>query len=407
MKFKLNLNNLIDFNRNIFKIEMLMVMLLSTTLTTLGVLPQKYLSGVLISQALASEVIPHNEEREKITRLNFSAMNLTEIPESVYTDFPNLEWLDLSDNKITSVDSRITSLTKLKFLDLRNNQIIDFPIREFKRYLNLVEKKNGFSFSIEGNPVHSPKSIEEIIQCNNFCIERGLSEYLNLIPELDNVLIQVANNRDIANIHIIDGGAGDLFFENDILSAGAIGPVTGDNIDASRAFSLSNKLLLTAITYKIEGTANYERICNSSRVRIFKDKFFEEIEDQLIIKDFGKADIIVDLYGILAYSKYPDVVLAKYFNLLKDNGTIFIYNPSIGSSHIALSREGISGVISLDKWMKQQITGIEVSVLRNSSSEEYFVIKIIDKEKIKMPKLKFEYFSCRRPPIRFFREEID
>ncbi|TFF99260.1 MAG: hypothetical protein EU541_05340 [Promethearchaeota archaeon] len=95
------------------------------------------------------------QEPLKITNLNFSNLNLDEIPNSIGL-FKNLVELDLSKNNLTSIPMSIGNLKKLKSLNLSNNNITEFP--------KVIEKLNNLEdLELNGNRFNDlPESIKTL-----------------------------------------------------------------------------------------------------------------------------------------------------------------------------------------------------------------------------------------------------
>lgn len=72
---------------------------------------------------------------EKVYKLDLRKHKLNELPE--LKQFPNLQWLTLSRNKITEIPEEIFQLTKLQYLDLSKNKIDLIP----KEIGNLIHLK--------------------------------------------------------------------------------------------------------------------------------------------------------------------------------------------------------------------------------------------------------------------------
>lgn len=85
------------------------------------VAPRKVRSGDSLIATL--EAARTELDTLKIKGLHFNQLELTEAPYDLIYRFPNLEVLDLHENKLTSLKLDMARLPKLKNLDLRMNQI--------------------------------------------------------------------------------------------------------------------------------------------------------------------------------------------------------------------------------------------------------------------------------------------
>ena len=107
-----------------------------------GLLADEYLPDAheftAIEEALA---VP-----EKVIKLNLAEQGLTEIPPEVFM-FPNLQVLDLRNNKIVEVTDKISSLSNLQYLTLSNNGLEKIPseIGELKHLLMLDFEQNALT----------------------------------------------------------------------------------------------------------------------------------------------------------------------------------------------------------------------------------------------------------------------
>jgi len=75
---------------------------------------------------------------QHVYHLKLAAQNLQEIPKEV-KEMPNLYTLLLSDNKITTLGDALTNASKLKVLDLDNNDLREIPIAVLKSCAQLEE----------------------------------------------------------------------------------------------------------------------------------------------------------------------------------------------------------------------------------------------------------------------------
>ena len=82
----------------------------------------------------------------KVSELVFLQVNeLTNLPEDIFNDLENLEYLDMMDNNITMIPS-LYRLTKVQSFDVTGNNIISFSKTQFTNVSSLVAlslKKNS------------------------------------------------------------------------------------------------------------------------------------------------------------------------------------------------------------------------------------------------------------------------
>ncbi len=86
-----------------------------------------------------------NASVDTIFAIDLKKSNLTEIPEEIYK-FTNLQYLDLSKNKLTEVKN-LEIFSQLRYLNLEKNKLIYFPIGICQLYKleTLIISKNDIS----------------------------------------------------------------------------------------------------------------------------------------------------------------------------------------------------------------------------------------------------------------------
>ena len=110
-------------------------------------------------------------------------------------------------------------------------------------------------------------------------------------------------NREIQSektLHFVDFGAGEGFFGETLAKNSPQHNVTIISYKQSR---------------KLEETRN---------LKIFKDRLFEQIPSEELLKQFGKFDVVIDHWGILAYSSDPGQTLLQLKNLCAQDGRILL-----------------------------------------------------------------------------------
>lgn len=100
------------------------------------------------------KVIDTYDNEIECTTLILSNMNLTKIPEEVYT-LRNLLYLDLSHNKLSEIPDEIKELKSLEILILRDNDFKKFPDSLYKlqriRHLSLQDNPCYNSYIEDSN----------------------------------------------------------------------------------------------------------------------------------------------------------------------------------------------------------------------------------------------------------------
>lgn len=120
-------------------------------------------------------------------------------------------------------------------------------------------------------------------------------------------------------------------------------------------------------------------------------RYLEEIADA----ELGKADLITDVYGIFAYTEDLSGTLARYLNLLKRDGSIYVH--SVEPRTTIRSADGNSQY-SMIRWL-YNIKGLEIEVLPLS----FRIRKTQDH--VEVPKLKLIDGMADRPARRIFVTE--
>jgi Leucine-rich repeat (LRR) protein len=115
-----------------------------------------------------------DEEKEPVTRLDFTGIGLTgSIPDTTIGKLTKLQYLDLSDNKITSLPSDLWSLGSLKSLNLSSNQIsgtLPSNIGNFGFLESLDLSSNNFSGEI-------PAAISSLVSLRVLKLNQNGFEY--------------------------------------------------------------------------------------------------------------------------------------------------------------------------------------------------------------------------------------
>lgn len=214
-----------------------------------------------------------------------------------------------------------------------------------------------------------------------FTTTRGISEYRKAFGEsFSNSLKRLIEKGG----HWIDSGGGEGFAIRNFLSS-----ADGKNIHAS--------------LISLETSAGPQE-----NLKIFKGRFLENIPTN----EFEKADLITDLFGPLAYSSSPDLVLQKYFDLIKEDGEIYLFlgaqHEIFGQTNYIMTADGRR--LNLSDWIKQ-IPGIEsdlVVVRRDDDghTSEKWTLKLTRKKgaQVQIPKVEMIHLKEGAPPKMTFAE---
>lgn len=241
-------------------------------------------------------------------------------------------------------------------------------------------------FAISGAPAFAARpclgeSLDGIIQEAQFNTGRGLPEYLEALgPTFKQELERLGPQQ-----RWIDAGSGECRAIQDY-ALGLYHP-GGDR---------SRLAKVTGITFaKKQPLESPELSGLGDRFQVLKGRFLEDIPDAQI----GKADLITDLYGVMAYTKTPDVALQKYFDALEKNGVIYLFlgkNRALDRTRVRLRDET---EVTLAEWIKR-IPGVVTEQVNSRT------LRIAKKApKIFVPKLELKEVSRiegQAVPSRYF-----
>lgn len=193
----------------------------------------------------------------------------------------------------------------------RLNQLIHFkPFRMLSRVaflcIGMLHILAPAETNVRSKPHHIFSSCEEqlaaqIIAGGNYNDLRGWEEYSNRFGSRFDIDIEGLGPGH----HILEMGAGVGRFMYDL----------------ARRYGSSTPFL-SAVSFDPKYWEP-DHLASSLTVRSFLDRYFEEISDQEIKGNVGAADVIIDYFGVLAYSPHIDQVLKRYWQLLKPGGRIY------------------------------------------------------------------------------------
>lgn len=214
--------------------------------------------------------------------------------------------------------------------------------------------------------------VDPEIEKNVFHTRRSYEGYLKAF---EGILTREINSTK--SLHFVDLGAGEGLF----------------------AETLARKThhKVSMISFKVQ--RQLEEIQN---LKIFKNVLFEDIPEETLIKAFGKFDVVIDYWGVLAYSPDPGATLSKLKNLcaedcriiLQTEGSKFSKVSSLSNTKITMKN---GTTVTLPEWLKQQ-SGLTVT------DESGFLLIQFDNRKIFSPaKLEMiEYKSTEKVPGLFW-----
>lgn len=165
--------------------------------------------------------------------------------------------------------------------------------------------------------------LDKIIEGNRFYTVRGLPDYFNdlgkdFIDEL---------SRLGPDGHWVDMGAGEGLALQDYLSGGrpyqtglTPSPEIAAAYDRIRSVGMDQKARVTGVTFAAK-TSSLGSPKIMDRFRLMKGRLLEDIPSD----EIGQADVVTDFFGVLAYTKRPDVALSKYLELIDERGSIHVF----------------------------------------------------------------------------------
>jgi len=238
-----------------------------------------------------------------------------------------------------------------------------------------------------------------VVQQNTFRRERDLASYLQRFPSLRRRL-ESLNDRS----HVLDGGSGETV---------AMGQYTGIDTPAEQAPEFNSPANVTAVTYTLTEYRR-EKFQNQPKLNLLSGRFLSDISVRELTDRFGKADVILDFWGVLAYTDHLSEDLQKYIDVAKPGAQIYMvvgpreydYVSGFGrrKSKSSVFRSTVrtrqGEVITVPDWLRT-IPGLHVM-----ESDANLVITIADPSRVRIPRLVLEGAdtTVTKPPARFFRE---
>lgn len=203
----------------------------------------------------------------------------------------------------------------------------------------------AFAFGLLSLPTYAtpPEVIDQIIEGHYFRTDRTLAEYVGTFG--------TAFQQDLQKLgpngHWLDSGAGE----------GAALAQFGDSRTASPK--------LTGVTYKSAFVGNH-------KVRILNGRYLEEIA----LDEIGLTDLITDFYGVMAYTKAPDVVLKQYLDLLKPGGVIYLFQGHFDEMRRQKVTIATGKTLPLAEWIRR-IPDLHVELVSPDDSQLMSLRKLL------------------------------
>ena len=174
-------------------------------------------------------------------------------------------------------------------------------------------------------------------------------------------------------------------------------------LDAGGGEGYATKMAIELPDSKINTTlisveTNAEDIVSTTgevRRKVLKDRFIEDIPDD----EMMPSDLITDVYGPMAYSSSPDLVLRKYLSNLKDDGVLYLHlgeeQDMFGKFNQVITKEG--KVLEFSQWL-EKLKGTQTEILSTRlfpgdsivvTAEKGRTAKVtLDGDSVVVPKLK-------------------
>lgn len=214
------------------------------------------------------------------------------------------------------------------------------------------------------------RSLSSIIGSNSFNIGRNLRVYKNIFGRGFSKVLERLKKSD----HWLNAGGGMANAEYDYLSGDGPSKVTSVGVARPRG----NKAQMSDFP--------------EDRYRYLSGRYIENIPEKEL-KQFGRPKLITDLYGPLAYSKSPDIVLQKYLDILDEGGSIFMY---IGERTTILDG-------GRERTFKQFLKSIDGLSIKDFDGALQITVK--EGARVKVPGLKEVEIEAGKPPYRTFEIE--
>ncbi len=228
--------------------------------------------------------------------------------------------------------------------------------------------------------------IEKSVIENTYSTRRPLSAYLK---KFEGLLQREINSKEIK--HIVDFGAGEG------VAAEELAQRTRHNI--------------TIITAKME-----DKLEEANNFQIFRDRFFEQIENDELIEKFGKFDVVLDYWGVIAYTPAPGKVMVRLQELCHEDCHILvhIHNSDASSLYNSVVKLRSGEEVSLPEWYKSQdglnirdygdVFDITFDPQKKFEPRELELVS--SKDYVLVPGfLGWKKKETRLPPVRIFKEK--
>jgi hypothetical protein len=201
-----------------------------------------------------------------------------------------------------------------------------------------------------------------IIKNSRFTVDRGLLDYLHYMKQdwgSPRMSLSNSLSRLKGNSHVLDLGAGMMKFIEEMLQpytinyiksivAGGRDVVIGSSEALIKNLEENGPPNFTGVTMADFSTKHYttlekelkfltpEELHQNKKINPLIGEYFENIPEKEISGKFGGVDLVVDYYGVLAYTLNLPVVIAKIADVMKPGGDLWM----MGARQTVAMRDG-------------------------------------------------------------------
>ena len=213
----------------------------------------------------------------------------------------------------------------------------------------------------------------------------------------------------------MDLGAGEAVFAAELAGERSISAIGLDKeLRALKRRTSKAMPRVTAVTYKLKN----RDIVESRGFRPFKGRYFENIPNDELLGGFGKVTLATDMWGVLAYTAAPSVVLSKLHAILADDGELYlrvgppdfqarridgVREAKRSSLYASTVRTRDGRTLTFPEWLAK-IPGFKAETLEDGA---VLLIRKDPKRRLRMPNLRLlpKIDSSFMPPARVFIED--
>lgn len=262
-------------------------------------------------------------------------------------------------------------------------------------------------------------SLNGHVNHNAFQTGRPLGSYAELLPvEFVRALVALGPED-----HWLDAGCGEGLATIQYLegrkdnsdSDYGVGPESREPLERLNDRPVEQRARTTGVTYKFKTDSWAAELAaprrpaleKTGRGRWLEGRYFEDIPDA----EIGPAELITDVFGVLAYAPRLDEVVRKYLRLLRDDGVAFIH---LGMPYEGMVEKNIwiwrdSKRLGLVEWL-QSIPGVQARRIEFATGRTgYRKANALELKRLSptpvVPDLELIVYKDGAPPYREYREK--